>query len=75
MLDFFLNLLLRRIMITNFYFQISMRTHFWHTAFTTLRIELYRVVDYASKCSTKFHKDCMLEFLLTLLSRRLMIIF
>ena len=58
----FLNLLLRRIMITNFYFQISMRTHFWHTAFTTLRIELYRVVDYDSKWSTKFHKDCMLEF-------------
>ena len=25
-------------------------------------IELYRAVDYDSKWSTKFHKDCMLDF-------------
>ena len=29
--------------------------------FATLQIELYRVVGYDSKWSTKFHKDCMLE--------------
>ena len=50
----FFNLLLRRIMMTNFNFQISMRTHVWHTAFTTLRIELYRVVDYDTNFF-KFH--------------------
>ena len=32
-----------------------------HRAFATLQIELYRVVDYDSKWSTKFHKDCMLD--------------
>ena len=31
--------------------------------FATLKIELYRVVDYDSKWSTKFHKDCILDFL------------
>ena len=33
-----------------------------YRAFATFQIELYRVVDYDSKWSTKFHKDCMLEF-------------
>ena len=28
----------------------------------TLHIELYRVLDYDSKWSTKFHRDCMLDF-------------
>ena len=32
--------------------------------FATLQIELYHVVDYDSKWSTKFYKDCMLEFLI-----------
>ena len=37
--------------------------HVGHRAFATLQIELYRVVDYDSKWSTKFHKeDCMLDF-------------
>ena len=42
--------------------QNSMRAHVWYLAFATLQIKLYRVVDYDSKWSTKFHKDCMLEF-------------
>ena len=41
--------------------QNSIRVHVRHRAFATLQIELYRVVDYDSKWSTKFHKDCMLE--------------
>ena len=44
-------------------------------AFATLQIELYRMVDYDSKWSTKFHNYCMLEIFLISLSRRLMIIF
>ena len=53
--------------------QNSIRAHVWHRAFETLQIELYRVVDYNSKWSTKSHKDCMLEFFFSLL-RRLLII-
>ena len=34
-----------------------------HRAFATLQNELYCVVDYDSKWSTKFHKDCMLQIL------------
>ena len=34
--------------------------HVRYIAFETLQIELYRVVDYDSKWSTKFYKDCML---------------
>ena len=49
--------------------------HVRYRAFATLQIELYRVVDYDSKWSTKFHKDCMLEILVISLLRRLMIIF
>ena len=33
-----------------------------YRAFATLQIEVYRVVDYNSKWSTKFHEDCMLDF-------------
>ena len=44
-------------------------------AFATLQIELYRMVDYDSKWSTKFHNYCMLDFFLISLSRRLMIIY
>ena len=32
----------------------------WHRAFARLQIELYRVVNYDKKWSTKFHKDCTL---------------
>ena len=39
----------------------SIRDHVRYIAFETLQIELYRVVEYDSKWSTKFHKDCMLE--------------
>ena len=44
------------------YFQTSIRAHVRHIDFATPQIELYRVVDYDSKWSTKFHKNCMLEF-------------
>ena len=46
-----------------------------HRNFATLQIELYRVVDYDSKWSTKFYKDCMFEFFVISLLRRLMIMF
>ena len=39
----------------------SIRAHVRHISFATLQIELYRVVDYDNKWSTKSHKDCMLE--------------
>ena len=39
----------------------SIRAHVGYTAFATLQIELYRVVDYDSKWSTIFHNDCTLE--------------
>ena len=39
----------------------SIREHVRYRAFETRQIELYRVVDYDSKWSTKFNKDCMLE--------------
>ena len=47
-----------------FNFQNSIRDHVGYRAFATLQIELYRVVDYDSNWSTKFHKDCMLDFIL-----------
>ena len=50
------------------------KAHVRHRAFATLQIELYRVVDYDSKWSPKFHKDCMFEFFVISLLRRLMII-
>ena len=40
----------------------SIRAHVGHRDFATLQIELYRVVEYGSKWSTKYHKYCMLEF-------------
>ena len=58
-----------------FNFLNSIRAHVGYTTFATLQIELYRVVDYDSKWSTKFHNYCMLDFFLISLSRRLMIIF
>ena len=39
----------------------SIWAHVRHSDFATLQIELYHIVDYESKCSTKFHNDCMLE--------------
>ena len=66
--------LLRRLMI---YIKIinGIRAHVRYKAFATLQIELYHVVHYDSKCSTKFHKDCMFEFFVISLLRCLMIIF
>ena len=51
------------------------RAHVRYRTFATLQIELYRVVHYDSKCSTKFHKDCMFEIFVISLLRRLMIFF
>ena len=45
-----------------FNFKNSIRAHVRHRDFATLLIKLYRVVDYDSKWSTKFHNDCMLVF-------------
>ena len=42
-----------------FKFQASILAHVGPTAFATLQIELYHVVDYDSKWYTKCHKDCM----------------
>ena len=47
-----------------FNFQNSIRAHVRYRAFATFQNELYRVVDYDSKWSTKFHEDCMLELFL-----------
>ena len=54
----------RRLMIIFLNFLNSIRAHVRYRAFATLRFELYHVVDYDSKWSTKFHNDCMLEVLL-----------
>ena len=75
MFEFFVISLLRRLMIMFLNFQNSIRAHVRHRAFATLQIDLYRVVDYDSKWSTKYHKDCMLEFFIISLLRHLMIIF
>ena len=40
--------------------QNSIMVHVRDRAFAKLQIELYRVVDYDSKWSTKLHNDCML---------------
>ena len=66
MLGIFLISLLRCHLIYIFNFQNSIRAHVRYIAFATLHIELYRVVDYDSKWSTKFHYDCMLEVLLNI---------
>ena len=60
---FFLIPLSRRFMIFFLYFLNSIRAHVGHTTLATLQIELYRVVDYDSKWSTKLYKDCMLEII------------
>ena len=64
MLEFFLISLLRRLLIYFLNFQNSIMAHVGSRAFATLQIELYRVVDYDSKMSTKFYEDCMLELFL-----------
>ena len=43
------------------HYQAGIRAHARQRVFATLQIELYRVVDYNSKWSTKLHNDCMLE--------------
>ena len=60
MFEFFVISLLRHLMIY-IYFFLSIRAHVRYRGFATLQIELYHVVHYDSKCSTKFHKDCIFE--------------
>ena len=74
MFEIFVISLLRRIMIF-FNFKKCIRAHVRYRAFVTLQMELHCIVDYDSKSSTKFHKDCMLEIFVISLLRRLMIIF
>ena len=67
--------LLRRLMII-FVFNLHVKQYQCPCptqSFYTLQIELYRVVDYDRKWSTKFQNDCMLELFLISLLRRLMI--
>ena len=49
------------------------RAHVRYGALVTLQIELYHIVHYDSKWSTKFHMDCMFEIFVISLLRRLMI--
>ena len=73
MFEIFLISLLRRLMII-FKHLKSIKAHVRYSAFATLQIELYCIVDYDSKWSTKFHKDCMFEIFVISLLRRLMVI-
>ena len=66
--------LLRRLMIIFKHLKKSIRAHVRYIAFATLQIELYSIVDYDSKWSTKFHKDCLFEIFVISLLRRLMVI-
>ena len=63
MLDIFFNSTFKTFYDIFFNCLNSIRAHVGHTTLATLQIELYRVVDYDSKWSTKFYKDCMLEII------------
>ena len=56
-------------------FQNSIRAHVGHTFLATVQNELDHAVDYRSKWSTKFHKDCKVENYSILLLRDLLMIF
>ena len=75
MLEYYLISPLRCLLMIFLNFQNNIRVHVWPIAFATVQHELYHVVDYDSKWSTKFHNDCMLENDLISLSRRLLMIF
>ena len=62
MFEIFVISLLRRLMII-FLIKKSIRAHVRYRALATLQIELYSIVNYDSKWSTKFHKNCMFEFI------------
>ena len=62
MLEFFLNFTFKASYDNLKKILNSIRAYVGHTAFATLQIGMYRVVDYDSKWSTKFHYDCMLDF-------------
>ena len=54
----------------------SIRAHVRYKAFATLHIELYRVVDYDSKWSTKFYEGLYVGiFLIAILRSHLKYIF
>ena len=74
MFEIFAISLLRRLMII-FNFLKSIKAHVRYRTSATLQIELYHVVHYDSKWSTKFHTDCMFDFFVISLLRRLIIIF
>ena len=74
MFEIFVISLLRRLMIIFKHFKKSIRAHVRYRAFATFQIELYHVMHYDSKCSTKFYKDCMFEIFVISLLRRLMIL-
>ena len=74
MLEIFVKISLSRRLMIIFFLLNSIRAHVRYRAFATLQIELYGVVDYDSKWSTKFHNDCTLEIFKISLSRRRMII-
>ena len=61
-INFFFKFSLRRLLIYVFNFQNSIRAHVGHRALATVQIDLYRVVDYDSKWSTKMYEDCMWNY-------------
>ena len=73
MFEIFRISLLRRLMIIFKHFEKSINAHVRYRAFATLQIELYHVVHYDSKWSTKFHNDCMFAIFVISLLRRFMI--
>ena len=73
MFEIFVISLLRRLMTIVNFFKKSIKAHVRYRAFATLQIELYHVVHYDSKWSTKLQKDCMFEMFVISLLRRLMI--
>ena len=73
MLGIFLNFTFKASYDNCFNFLNGIRAHVQYRTFATLQIELYRVVDYDSKWSTKFHKDCLFEICVISLLRRLLI--
>ena len=76
MFEFFSISLLRRLMIIFFNLKKSIRAHVRYRAFATHQIELYCIVDYDSKWSTKFHEDCIFDFfVISLLRCHLLYIF
>ena len=71
MFEIFVISLLRRLMI---FLKKVLRPMFDTELLQHSKIELFHVVHYNSKWSTEFHMDCMFDFFVISLLRRLMII-